>query len=809
MAHWRDDRADHDPTISADKRMKPLLHHTQTSRQRSVAAWCMSIALWTLSASAAAASAASVATTPVRTPTPAQYAQAIGLADHYASLVDRQPTAPVWIDAGHFLYRRGVARADQAPAIEYRLVDAASGRNTLALDHARLAAALTQAGAQAIDATQLQLEELTLDRQRLGFQLAKLGWQCDLARYRCAHVPERDVQAESMDMRLPLKEGERQAKLSPDGRWRAWVEQANLVIAPVDGGERSVLSRDGSADDYYALDSVVWSPDSQHLAAYRVKAPPPRMVYYIESAPADQLQPKLHQQVYPKPGDALPVMQPVLFDIATRTAHPVAMTLLPNAFSLSEMVWWKDSRGLTFEYNARGHQLYRVIEVDARTADARILIEETSPTFIEYSELTGTHEDGGKHARRDLADGVQILWASERDGWEHVYLYDGHSGAVIRQVTQGDWVVRKLDYIDEAAGQLYFTASGMQPGEDPYYRHAYRIGLEGTGLTALTPAAADHQVSYSPDGKWYLDLYSRVDLGPVLELRRTADGSLARTVERTDLSRLQAAGWEPPLPFHTTGRDGKTEIWGVIQRPMQMQPQQRYRVIEYIYAGPQGSFVPKTFTTRMSALTALGFAVAQIDGMGTNNRSRAFHDVAWRNLKDAGLPDRIAWHKAVAAQYPWYAIDGGVGVYGTSAGGQNALGALLFHPEFYVAGVANSGCHDNRMDKIWWNEQWMGWPVGPWYAESSNVENAARLQGHLLLVTGDMDMNVDPASTFQVADRLIKAGKDFDLLVVPGGDHGAGGDYGKRRLLDFFLRWMQQAPTPDWNHDQPATTQAP
>lgn len=755
--------------------MKPLLH--QSSRWHFVAACCLSVALWTLSASAAAASLSS-------TPPPTQYAQAIGLSDHYASLVDRQPTAPVWIDAGHFLYRRGVARADQAPAIEYRLVDAASGRNTLAFDHARLAAALTQAGAQAIDATHLQLEQPTLQQQRLGFQLAKRGWQCDLARYRCARVPERDVQAESMDMRLPLKQGERQARLSPDGRWRAWVEQANLVIAPVGGGARSVLSRDGSADDYYALDSVVWSPDSQHLAAYRVKAPPPRMVYYIESAPADQLQPKVHQQVYPKPGDALPVMQPVLFDIATRAAHPVAMTLLPNAFSLSEMVWWKDSRGLTFEYNARGHQLYRVIEVDARTAAARTLIEETSPTFIEYSELSGTQEDGGKHARRDLADGAQILWASERDGWEHVYLYDGHSGAVIRQVTRGDWVVRKLDYLDEAAGQLYFTASGMQPGEDPYYRHAYRIGLDGSGLTALTPAAADHQVSYSPDGKWYLDLYSRVDLGPVLELRRSADGGLARTVERTDLRRLQAAGWQPPLPFHTTGRDGRTEIWGVIQRPQHLDPQQRYRVIEDIYAGPQGSFVPKTFSTRTPALTALGFAVAQIDGMGTNNRSRAFHEVAWRNLKDAGLPDRIAWHKAVAAQYPWYAIDGGVGVYGTSAGGQNALGALLFHPEFYVAGVANSGCHDNRMDKIWWNEQWMGWPVGPWYAESSNVENAARLQGHLLLVTGDMDMNVDPASTLQVADRLIKAGKDFDLLVVPGGDHGAGGDYGKRRLLD-------------------------
>ncbi|RBH76351.1 S9 family peptidase, partial [Xanthomonas oryzae pv. oryzae] len=477
--------------------MRSQVPHIPAMRLPTIAAWCLSLALMPLLSATAA---------PLAAPTPAQYAQAMGLSDHYASLVDRQPTAPVWVDAGHFLYRREVARSNQLPAIEYRLVEAASGRNTLAFDHARLAAALTQAGAKAVDAGRLQLEKPVLKQQRLSFQLAKLGWQCDLLRDRCAQLPERDVPAESMDMRLPLKQGERQATVSPDGRWRAWVEQANLIIAPVGSNERSVLSHDGSAEDYYALDSVVWSPDSQHLAAYRVKAPPPRMVYYIESAPADQVQPKLHQQVYPKPGDALPVMQPVLFDVATHAAYPVAMTLLPNAFTLSEMVWWKDNRGLTFEYNARGHQLYRVIEVDARTAAARTLIEETSPTFIEYSELSGVHENGGKHARQDLDDGAQIVWASERDGWEHLYLYDGRSGEVIRQITRGDWVVRKLDRIDEAAGQVYFTASGMQPGEDPYDRHAYRIGLDGSGLTALTPVAADHEVRYSPDGKWMLDL---------------------------------------------------------------------------------------------------------------------------------------------------------------------------------------------------------------------------------------------------------------------------------------------------------------
>ncbi|MEA9489244.1 S9 family peptidase [Xanthomonas campestris] len=778
-----------------------LQRPARLSHFRIVIACCLSIALLPTLARAAAQPAE---------PTPAQYTAAIGLTDRYDALVDRQPSAPVWVDAQRFLYRRGSMRQGQAPAIEYRLVDAASGRNTPAFDHARLAAALTHAGANNVDAAALQLQDPALEQQTLRFQLADLGWQCELVRYRCAHLPERDARPESMDMSFPLKQGERYAKHSPDGRWRVWVEQGNLLIAPVSGGTPTAISHDGSASDFYAIDTVVWSPDSQHVAAYRVKAPPPHIVYYIESAPADRVQPKLHQQVYPKPGDPLPVMQPVLFDVATRTARPVDMTLLPNAFTLSKLQWWKDSRGVTFEYNARGHQLYRVIEVDAGTAVARTVIEETSPTFIEYSPLSGDNEDGGKYARHDLADGAQLLWASERDGWEHLYLYDGLTGSVVRQVTRGEWVVRRLDHVDEAAAQVYFSASGMQPGEDPYYRHAYRIGLDGTGLTALTPLAADHDVRYSPDGRWFLDLSSRVDLGPVLELRRSADGSLAHTVERTDLSHLLAAGWQPPLPFHTPGRDGKTEIWGVIFRPQQLDAQQPYRVVEYIYAGPQGSFVPKRFTTRTPPLTGLGFAVAQIDGMGTNNRSRAFHDVAWRNLKDAGLPDRIAWHKAAATRYPWYDIRGGVGVYGTSAGGQNALGALLFHPEFYVAGVANSGCHDNRMDKIWWNEQWMGWPVGPWYAESSNVENAARLQGHLLLVTGDMDMNVDPASTFQVADRLIKAGKDFDLLVVPGGDHGAGGDYGKRRLPDFFQGWLHRTPTPEWNRAAAApATQAP
>jgi dipeptidyl aminopeptidase/acylaminoacyl peptidase len=252
------------------------------------------------------------------------------------------------------------------------------------------------------------------------------------------------------------------------------------------------------------------------------------------------------------------------------------------------------------------------------------------------------------------------------------------------------------------------------------------------------------------------------------------------------------------------GRDGKTDIWGVLFRPTNFDPAKKYPVIESIYAGPHSSFVPKSFAAfdPMQAQADLGFIVVQIDGMGTSNRSKAFHDVAWKNIGDAGFPDRILWHKAVAAKYPYYDITR-VGIYGGSAGGQNALGGLLFHPEFYKVAVSYAGCHDNRMDKIWWNEQWMGWPIGPQYSASSNVDNAYRLQGKLLLVVGELDTNVDPSSTMQVVNQLIKHNKDFDLLVVPGGEHGAGrrgetAPYGEHKRFDFFVRHLLGVNPPDW-----------
>jgi dipeptidyl aminopeptidase/acylaminoacyl peptidase len=362
--------------------------------------------------------------------------------------------------------------------------------------------------------------------------------------------------------------------------------------------------------------------------------------------------------------------------------------------------------------------------------------------------------------------------------------------------------VRGVTRVDEARRQIWFRASGRNPGQDPYLIHYYRVNFDGTGLVALTDGNGNHSVRYSPHEKYLIDTYSRVDMAPVHELRRVADGTLVCWLDRADISALKADGWQPPEVFLAKGRDGTTDIWGIICRPKNFDPSKKYPILEDIYAGPHDSYVPKTFSSaeRYSSFTNLGFIVVKIDGMGTANRSKAFHDVCWHDLKDAGLPDRIAWIKAAAQKYPYMDINR-VGVYGTSAGGQNAAGAVLFHPEFYKAAVANCGCHDNRMDKASWNEQWMGYPVGPWYAESSNIENAAKLQGHLFLIVGELDTNVPPESTYRFVDALVKAGKDFDLLVVPNGGHGAGNAraYVQRRTQDFFVRHLLGVEPPDRN----------
>jgi dienelactone hydrolase len=585
-----------------------------------------------------------------------------------------------------------------------------------------------------------------------------------------------------------------------DGKWEALIQNYNVFLKQTGNNEPPVaLSRDGSEGNYYTLRSLAWSPDSKKLAAYHTRPGYDRQVHYIESSPADQVQPKHTTIFYRKPGDALDIAYPALFDIASRKQIEIGSALFPNAYDLTSPVWWKDSRAFTFEYNQRGHQVYRVIEVDAQTGKARALIDEEAKTFFYYN-LLGPGLSAGRRYRHDIDDGKEIIWASERDGWEHLYLYDGATGQVKNRITRGEWLVRNVDYVDDAKRQIWFEAGGVDRDQDPYFTHYYRINFDGTGLTRFTEANGTHTVTFSADRAYYVDSWQRVDLPPVAQLRRTEDQKVLMGVEKGDASALLAAGFHHPEVFVAKGRDGKTDIWGVIVRPMNFDPQKKYPVIENIYAGPQGSFVPKTFSAVSAdqALAELGFIVVHIDGMGTSNRSKAFHDVAWKNLGDAGFADRILWHQAVAAKYPSYDITR-VGIFGTSAGGQNSLGGVLFHPEFYKVVVTNSGCHDNRMDKIWWNEQWMGWPVGPEYGASSNVDNAHRLEGKALIIVGEMDSNVDPTSSLQVVNALVKAHKHFDMMYIPGQNHGVGVLAAEHYRDDYFVHHLLGVEPPDWN----------
>jgi len=592
---------------------------------------------------------------------------------------------------------------------------------------------------------------------------------------------------------------------SPDGTWDAFVRDHNLWLRDHSTGEEHPLSTNGTAGDTYhrdavrdraigmnytladapeSLPEVIWSPDSTRLIALRTQIVPERRVYLIESSPAGQVQPLLHSYSYLKPGDPIPVRKPHLFTVADFREVPVSDALFPTPWEISDFRWSANSEQFTCLYNARGHQTVRLLRVDARTGNVQILVDEHSQTFIHYS---------AKLFVDYLHETQELIWASERDGWNHLYLYDTQgSDHSSRQITTGNWVVRGVEHIDREQRQIWFKAGGIRPGQDPYYVHYCRVNFDGTGLVVLTEGDGTHDVRWSPDRKYLIDTYSRVDLPPVTELRRGDDGTKVCLLEEADAREVQETGRPLPEPFVAKGRDGSTDIYGVIHRPQNFEAGKKYPVIESIYAGPHSAHVPKSFRAAFNVqnLADEGFLVVQIDGMGTSHRSKKFHDVCWKNLADAGLPDRIAWLKAAASQHPEFDLTR-VGIYGGSAGGQNALGALLTQGDFYKAAVADCGCHDNRMDKIWWNEQWMGYPLGPHYAEQSNVTQAHRLQGKLMLVVGELDRNVDPASTMQVANALIKADKDFDLLVIPGSGHGAlGSPYATRRMHDFFKRHL-------------------
>jgi dipeptidyl aminopeptidase/acylaminoacyl peptidase len=723
-----------------------------------------------------------------------QRAEAVG-SPAAGRLVAAASVQPHWLSGrAAFWYLR------TGPGVkEFILVDADAGTRRPAFDHAKLAAALSRASGAKVAANALPFAAISPsdDLKAVGFRVGSQWWSWNDGDATLIKTEAPSTQPDGPGREGPRRDpaapgnGERPGGRgrSPDGKWTAFIKDDNVWLRDALGAEIP-LSTDGAAKDAYT-EHFSWSPDSARLVVWRTQPGDRLPMYAIESAPSDgSLRPKLRTYAYDLPGDRLDVSSVYVFDIQSKKSVK-AQTEPVDYGDVPEPRWSRDGRTFTFEQTFRALKRERIVEVDAVSGAARDIIDERSDTFVfppcrfvEYLDDTG-----------------EIIWASERSGWNHLYLFDAKTGKVKNAVTSGEWVVRQVDNVDREARTITFAASGKEAGEDPYLIHWYRVNLDGSGLTPLTPGNGHHSIRWSPDRRYYLDTYSRADQPPVTELRRTSDGSLVLEVDRADDAALRKTGWRRMEPFVAKGRDGKTDIWGVIVRPSNLDPKRKYPVIENIYAGPQDSFVPKTYSTGggMRALAELGFIVVQIDGMGTANRSKAFHDVCYRNLGDSGFPDRIAWMKAAAAKYPYMDISR-VGVYGASAGGYNAARALIAHPEFYKAACAMSGNHDHRTDKTWWNEAWMGYPVGPHYAEQSNIENAAKLKGSLLLVHGELDDNVPiNGSSLRFADALIKANKDFEQLVVPGAGHGFG-SYVTRRMWDFFVRTLQgKAPPVEFN----------
>ncbi|MFI5069526.1 MAG: DPP IV N-terminal domain-containing protein [Terriglobales bacterium] len=696
-----------------------------------------------------------------------------------------------WIEkTNRFWYRRVGPKG-----IEFVLVDAQNNTSVPAFDQTKLAAALSQAAKHEYDPMHLPFEEIEFDGENaIRFTIAKSQWTCTLADYQCKEMP-----TDNPD------EG-----LSPDKKWAAYVEGHNLFVRNVSTGEIIKLTDDGIKSWDYATPlpslrvlveqgtedvkqpaAVFWSPDSSKLITYRIDSRNAGRFTSVQFVPPGQLRPKAFTYVYPLPGEVLAKAEPIIFDIQSGKRIEVKTDPIELPFQDGPgFEWFPDSKTIFYDNDDRGYKTKEFRVIDPDTGEQKVLLREHSDqymdpgeTFFHYVHATG-----------------EILASSERDGWNQIYLYNGKTGQLENQVTQGSWVVQRIEYVDEKNRRVFFLANGREKNEDPYQTHLYSVGFDGKGLTPLSPENANHSVSISPDGAFFVDNYSRSDLPGESVLRRTKDGSVVRELEKADASELLATGWKSPEPFQGKAADGTTDLYGLIWRPSNFDPSKKYPIIEQVYTGPQGFFVPKTFggTLRLQSMAELGFIVVMVDGRGTVGRSRAFHLFSYHNL-GGSFEDHVAMIKQMAAKYS-YMDATRVGIYGTSAGGYGAAHAMLVFPDFYKVGVSISGDHDPRLDKAWWNEAYQGYPVGDDYAAQSNVTMADRLQGHLLIEHGDIDDNVHPVETMRFADALMKANENFDMLFVPNMYHGESGDhalYLVRRRWDYFVQYLLGVTPPN------------
>jgi dipeptidyl-peptidase-4 len=707
-------------------------------------------------------------------------------------LVLRAGVRPNWLADDRFWYR-----VTTENGTEFFLVDPARGTRTPAFDHAKVAAALSGASNTRYEAYRLPFTQFDLadEGKAVTFNVANRKWTCDVAGNRCS--------SENRTPDIP------NSVLSPDRKRAAFIRDFNLWVRDVASGKEIQLTKDGAKEFGYATDNagwiksdrpvLLWSPDSKKIATFQHDSRGTGEMYLADTGVGH---PKLEAWKYPLPGDdKIFTLHRIIIDVDAARVIRLQMPPDPHRSSLCDHVqcegpfadveWSADARQIGFVSSSRDHKRAQFRVADATTGRVRDIIDEKVDTYFEGGD--------NRPNWRFLPASNEVIWFSERENWGRLYLYDLQSGKLKHAITGGEGNVSQTLRVDEKERVVYFLGVGKEKGRDPYFIHLYRIGLDGKNLTLLTPEDSTHDVSLSPSGRFFVDSYSKPDVPPVAVLRDTT-GRLINTLEKSDISRLVAAGWKPATPITVKGRDGATDLHGLLYRPTNFDAGRKYPIINRVYPGPQtGSVGSRNFASARSdsqALAELGFIVVEIDGMGTPWRTKKFHDAYFGNMGDNTIPDQVAGMKELAQRYSWIDVDR-AGIYGHSGGGYATATALFRYPDFFKVGVSQAGNHDNRNYEDDWAEKWQGLLDGNNYDNQANQLIAKNLKGKLLLAHGTMDTNVPVYNTLLVVNELIKANKDFDLLLLPNRGHGFGNEaYMVRRRWDYFVRHLMGAEPP-------------
>jgi dipeptidyl aminopeptidase/acylaminoacyl peptidase len=726
------------------------------------------------------------------------------------TLTSGTEVAPRWIGPDRFWFR-----GRRMDGYEFVLVDPAKLSRGPAFDHERLAAALSVAADTAYTGRKLPFTEFEFvrDGRAIQFQVAdSIRWTCDIVAYSCTG-PDSAAAFPRYEIR------------SPDGKWAAFEKNENLWVRNLESKEETQLSTDGATDWGYAVvpegccseitnrrrkfrppPVLKWSPDSKRIVTHRYDERNVQNLYLLETATG---RPKLHTWHYAMPGDSvIPTFEVYVFDVAAKRGVKVQVEKQPGNFTAADSVfpevrWTEDGSSLFVTTRSRDWKKWELFRADPADGSVKKVLTESARTYREVNQYP--FRSGPNW--RPIRNGAEALWWSERDGWGHLYRYDVASGKVLNQVTTGQWLVLDLLSVDETLGWVYFTAVGREAGLDPYYVQLYRVKLDGTGLTRLSPENDDHQISASPSGKYFLDVHSTRDAAPV-SVVRSPDGRVLQPVETADISRLIGTGWKPAIPFRARARDGVTDVYGYLYFPTRMDSGAKYPVVDYVYPGPQiGSVFARGFTVGPPgygpALAELGFIVFTVDAMGSPLRSKAFHDAYYANMTDNGIPDHISALRELAARYPQMDLDR-VGIFGHSGGGFASTDAILRYPDFFKVAVSSAGNHDNRGYAFGWGEKYQGLlekkGMGDSYDSQANQGYASNLKGKLLLTYGTLDDNVHANMTLRVAEELIKANKTFDMFVFPNRNHSyAGEPYVIRRTWDYLVQNLRgETPPADY-----------